>query len=241
MMLQKLLSRLVLLLLTSTSAFAQRKVELKYDRIQFAEQFLNELYPALGPHRLITVQTGFGWVGSTFFYVGITPCSLADRVVSPLNNNAKDAPKDCPAPLQVDASSFFMASIVLGDKKPYLSGYGAGGEFLTAKLEDWHQQIINHPDWSEDDILNALRIMSPRFGPNDKEAFTHTIPVQIIERFSGCQLRTGTAEFVAKRLLPPPDTGMQLGWTVFGEDHHKRGCSADFEPFEGRLLRLSPR
>jgi hypothetical protein len=229
-------------LLACNSASAQQKVELKYDRIQFAEKFLNELYPELGPHRLITVQTGFGWVGSTFFYVGITPCSLADVVISPANNqHAKDLPKHCPAPLQADASSFFMASIVLGDKKPFLRGYGAGGEFLSGKLEAWHQEIIKHPDWAEADMLNALRVMNPRFGPAEKDPFARIIPVQVIEHFSGCRLNLSTAKFEAKRLGKPPDTDMQLGWTVYG---HSRisgsGCIAEFEPFEGRLVRLNP-
>src|ERR1700732_4967655 len=109
---------LLVIVLLSHISIAQQKVELKYDRIQLAEGFLNELYPDLGPHRLITVQTGFGWVGSTFFYVGITPCRLGGGVVSPANNRAKDLPKQCPGPMQADASSFFMGSIVLSHKKP---------------------------------------------------------------------------------------------------------------------------
>lgn len=193
----------ILVLLSGISAIAQQKVELKYDRIQFAEKFLNELYPELGPHRLITVQTGFGWVGSTFFYVGITPCSLADVVISPANDRAKDFPKHCPGPMQADASSFFMASIVLGDKKPFLRGYGAGGEFLSGKLDAWHKKIIEHPEWAEGDMLSALRLMNPRFGPAEKDAFARAVPVQIIERFSGCRLRPSTAEFDAKRVGQP--------------------------------------
>jgi hypothetical protein len=128
---------LAIVSLSHISAIAQQKVELKYDRIQLAERFLNELYPELGPHRLITVQTGFGWVGSTFFYVGITPCRLGSGVPVPGNTLL---PEHCPAPMKADASSFFMASIELGDKKPFLLGYGAGGEFLSGKLDAWHQR-----------------------------------------------------------------------------------------------------
>jgi hypothetical protein len=125
---------LAIVLLSHISAIAQQKVELKYDRIQLAERFLNELYPELGPHRLITVQTGFGWVGSTFFFVGITPCRLGSYVMSPSNNRAKNLSKQCPEPMQADASSFFMASIELGDKKPFLLGYGKG----LANKPPWH-------------------------------------------------------------------------------------------------------
>ena len=233
---------LAIVLLSHISAIAQQKVELKYDRIQLAEEFLNELYPELGPHRLITVQTGFGWVGSTFFYVGITPCRLGSEVVSPPNNRATDLPKQCPGPMQADASSFFMASIVLGYKKPFLRGYGAGGEFLSAKLDAWHKEIIKHPEWAEGDMLNALRLMNPRFGPAEKETVARVVPVEAIERFSGCRLRPSTAKFDAKRVGQPPDTDiLQLGWTVYGNRRKGGGgCIAEFEPFEGRLVRLNP-
>jgi len=237
---QKLLLWLVPISLITLSAFGQRKMTLTYDRIQFAEDFLNAMYPGLGPHRLITVQTGFGWLGSTFFYVGITPCSLANNAVTSLNNRDQGAPKACPAPLQVDASSFFMASIVLYHKKPYLRGFGASGDFLSGRLESLRQEIIRHPAWAEDQMLSALHLMRPRFGPEDKDAFSRTVPVQIIEQFSGCRLNPDSAVLSAKR-SPPPDTIIDLAWTVNGRAGDKRsGCYAEFEPFEGRLLRLSP-
>ena len=144
--------------------------------------------------------------------------------------------------MQADASSFFMASIVLGDKKPFLRGYGAGGEFLSGKLDAWHKKIIEHPEWAEGDMLSALRLMNPRFGPAEKDAFARAVPVQIIERFSGCRLRPDTAKFDAKRVGQPPDTDiLQLGWTVYGNRRKGgEGCIAEFEPFEGRLVRLNP-
>jgi hypothetical protein len=125
---------LAIVLLSHISAIAQQKVELKYDRIQLAEGFRNELYPELGPHRLIN-----GWVGNTFFYVGITPCRLGSDVVSPSKNRAKDLPKQCPGPMQADASSVFMASIELGDMKPFLRGHGAGGRVPKRKSRSMAQ------------------------------------------------------------------------------------------------------
>jgi hypothetical protein len=228
------------ILISTIPTGAQRKVDLKYDRIQFAESFLNAMYPGLGPHHLITLQTGFGWVGSSFFYFGITPCSLADYVPSPPNKYPKDLPKQCPGPMQADASTFFMASIRLDDKKPYLRGYGAEGEFVSGRLEALRQEIIRHPAWAEGEMLNALRLMRPRFGPDDKETFSRTVPVEIIERFSNCRLNVNSAVLIAKR-SPPPDNIIDLEWTVRGRAGDKRSsCSAEFEPFEGRLLRLTP-
>lgn len=230
--------RSFLISLACISASAQETPSLTYDRIQLAESFLNAMYPDLGTPKLITVQTGFALVGSSYFYVGITLCRIGSGIPIPGNTLL---PQHCPAPMQADASSYFMASIELGDKRPYLRGYGAGGKFLDEKLTVWRREIVKHPEWRESEMLQALSPMKPRFGPNNKDVFAHTIPAQAIERFSECRLNPGTAVFIAKRLLPAPDTDMQLGWTVFGEDRHKRGCSADFEPFEGRLLRLSVR
>ena len=236
---QKLLPWLALISLINVSAVGQQKMTLTYDRIQFAEDFLNAMYPGLGPHHLITIQTVFSWIGSSYFYVGITPCHPGSGVPA---GGTPFPPDECSAPpLQADASSFFMASVILSHKKPYLRGFGAGGEFLSGRLEAWSRDIIRHLEWTEDQRLNALRLMKPRFGPDEKEAFIGTIPVQTIERFSGCRLNPDSAVFVAKRLLPRADKQTQLGWTVTGEGGDTRsGCSAEFEPFEGRLLRLSP-
>jgi hypothetical protein len=234
---RRLIRGLALILSISIPSVAQRNFDLKYDRIQLAENFLNALYPELGPHRLITIETEFGWVGSYYFYVGITPCRLGSGV--PAGGYTHRLVESCPGPLQADASSFFMASIRLVTKKPYLRGYGAGGEFLSGRLDAWRKEIIKHPEWSEGDILDDLRRRNPHFGPADKDAFERTIPTDTIEQFSGCRLQPESAAFFAKRLGRPPDTDMQLGWTVNGKDRVKGGgCSAEFEPFEGRLVRL---
>jgi len=64
-------------------------------------------------------------------------------------------------------------------------------------------------------MVNALRLVNPRFGPAEKDAFARAVPVQVIERFSCCRLRRETAKFDAKRVGQPPDTDiLQLGWTV---------------------------
>ena len=77
---QKLLPWLALISLINVSAVGQQKMTLTYDRIQFAEDFLNEMYPGLGPHHLITIQTVFSRIGSSYFYVGITPCHPGNGV-----------------------------------------------------------------------------------------------------------------------------------------------------------------
>jgi hypothetical protein len=143
--------------------------------------------------------------------------------------------------MQVDASGYLMAEIELVRSKPHLRGFGAQGKFVDEKLESLHQDLTKHPDWGEKEILQALADMSPQFGPEHKDAFVKAIPVQIVERFSGCVLSRQSATFFAKRLSLVPDTEMQLGWTVFGtsRDHGRPNCSATFEPFEGKLLTIA--
>jgi hypothetical protein len=90
-------------------------------------------------------------------------------------------------------------------------------------------------------MLQALALMKPKFGPEQREAFMKVIPTQVIERYSGCRLSPESATFLAKRgPSTPPDTAMELGWTVDGTSR-ERGrlhCPATFEPFEGKLLTI---
>jgi hypothetical protein len=215
--------------------------KLNYDRIQVAESFLRDIYPELKPIGLITVQTVFDSVGSSFFYVGLTRCRPGNGGVQGGYPRSKPDPPGCSGPMQSDASSYLLAQVVLGYPEHHLRGFGAGGKFVNEKLEIWHQDIIRHPDWDEKQMLQTLALMNPRFGPENKDAFMKVIPTQIIERYSGCRLSPKSATFLARRgPSTPPDTAMELGWMVDGtsEDLDRLRCSATFEPFEGKLLTI---
>jgi hypothetical protein len=229
-----------MLLSCASSAAQPTNIKLNYDRIQFAESFLSEVYPELKPRGLITVQTFFGYVGADFFYVGLTLCRPGSGVPGGTPRIAFNPP-GCPGPMQADASSYLMAQVELVPANPHLHGFGAAGRYVNEKLETWHQEIVKHPDWEEKDMLQALSNMNPQFGPGHKDMFMRVVPTQVIERFSGCRLSPASATFSAKRLSKPPDTDMQLGWTVSGtsRERGRRNCSATFEPFEGKLLTIS--
>jgi hypothetical protein len=238
----QLRTAVVLVLLGCASTTAQiRKSKVNYDRIQVAESFLKEVYPGLNPDGLlITVQTVFGTIGTSWSYVGLTRCVPGYSGVPGGYPRREPDPTGCSGPMQSDASNYLLAQMEFVYSKPHLRGFGAGGKFVSGKLDTWRQDIIRHPDWDEKHTLQDLALMNPKFGPEDKDAFKKVIPTQIIERFSGCRLSPDSATFFAQRLSTPPDTDMLLGWRVSGtsHEHGRPNCSATFEPFEGKLLTI---
>jgi hypothetical protein len=232
----QLLGTVALVLLTCASTSTQiTNVKLDYDRIQVAENFLREIYPELKPDGLlVTFQTVLGRSGTSWSYVGVTRCIPGFSGV-PVGD-----PPGCDGPMQSDTSSYLMAQVQLVYSKPHLYGFGAGGKFVDEKREILHQAIIEHPEWGEKDMLQALARMGPQYGPDDKEAFVKVIPSNVIERFSGCRLSPDSATLAVKRLSAPPDTDMRIEWIVSGtsDERHRPNCSATFEPFKGRLLTI---
>ena len=57
-----------------------------------------------------------------------------------------------------------------------------------------HHLVASHAEWSNTQIANALKQAGARFGPDDKEAFVKSLPLNKVERFLG-KIKITSVEF----------------------------------------------
>jgi hypothetical protein len=108
--------------------------------------------------------------------------------------------------------------------------------------EALHHLVASHPDWSNAQIANALKQAGAQFGPEDKEAFVNSLPLNKAERFLG-KIKITSVQFE----YPARDqngqfTTLGLSWVVQAAAELPDGThpayTLVFEPFEGKLTDL---
>jgi hypothetical protein len=111
------------------------------------------------------------------------------------------------------------------------------------KLTAFRNLVESHPEWSDEQAISALKQAGARFGPNDKDAFLCTLPLDKMERFLG-HLKVTSVEF--SHLQSGVEHNRTLGrldWSVHAKAQFSDGTSSDyqlvFEPFQGKLTMLS--
>lgn len=206
-----------------------------YDRMLTTERFLVAVYPELLQERgLLTFQTQeFNLTPGWPLYVHLLRCHPGSGVPAGGQHPLR---RPCPGPMQPDATNFLMVSVDSFSSRFPIFRFGAGGDFVDAKLRALRAEIRSHPEWDEKAMLEALRLARPQFGPDSREAFLKKVPKEVIYRFSGCRLDLKKASFGA---FVSGELGMM--WRVPGTSRvrgNKEICSATFEPFEGKLLTI---
>lgn len=214
---------------------------LHYDRMQTVEMFLDAVYPDLAQQKgMLTFQnyefnigTGVGNI-----YVHFLQCRPGSGV--PVSSQRAQF-HPCPAPLLCFPSPYLSASVKLRstDRHP-VAGLGAGGELVLSELGPLREEIRKHGEWSEGQMLEALKRAKPSFGPDHRAEFLKSIPVETLYEFTGCRLDPGTARMWVARLGGPPDVPeIHVEWLVSGKIKNSGDtCTATFEPFHGRLLTI---
>jgi hypothetical protein len=111
------------------------------------------------------------------------------------------------------------------------------------RLETVRQLVQSHPKWSDAQAVNALKKAGARFGPDEKEAFINSLPLDKAEPFLG-RLKITSVEFAhlgSDRI--GSFAAAALDWNVQAESHFPDGTDTtyffSFEPFEGKLIDLS--
>jgi hypothetical protein len=136
-------------------------------------------------------------------------------------------------------SEFLSIRVIFSSPYPIRS-FTATGSFLGSEGKPVRQEIIDHPEWNEEQRINALQRANPRFGPDKKEELLHTVPVVPILQFTGCRLQLDTAVLYAVREESSPDPPIaSFAWRISGTrlgTKHKDRCVARFDPFEGKLV-----
>jgi hypothetical protein len=225
------LAVIFLTLVVGLTPAAQDKTWGSFDRVLLTKNFLDAIYPDLKRTQgLIVLRTGSG----TRDEIDVFPCHPGSGV--------GQAGRDfvhCIGLYPAGPSEFLTTAIGFVDAYPIWQ-FSIGGSFVHAKSVPVEKEIIAHPEWKEEQMIDALRRAHPRFGPDNKQEFLRTVPLDVIFKFTGCRLEMDTVVFHAARQearLDPPIAGVD--WSIAGtrqSGNGKDSCVARFEPFDGKLI-----
>jgi hypothetical protein len=226
------------------SAIGQEKDWGSFDRLLVTQKFLDAIYPDLRhvEGALILHAVEFHAATGQGDQIDVVPCKPGSGIVT--YPAGQVPPPSCGAGGFPSAFSDFMSLSVIFSIKYPIRALGAGGRFLKGKSEPVKRQIAAHPEWDEQQRIEALQRAHPRFGVDDKRELIGGIPVDALFMFTGCKLEVDSATLFASRAEAKPDPpSVEIGWHVSG--HHPDAakdsgdrCSAIFEPFDGRLVQI---
>ncbi len=118
------------------------------------------------------------------------------------------------------------------------------GPFITDRRDRLAKEVDTHPEWTDAQVVAALKAAGAKFGPNDRAAFLRALPLKALEPFIG-RLRVVSARF-GVRYEPSGDepATADLGWLVMTKWHSQDGryeaeYRMNFEPFAGVLTRIT--
>lgn len=116
------------------------------------------------------------------------------------------------------------------------------GDLAHSKQNEMFRNLVEaHPEWPEDQAINALKEAGARYGPAEKQPFIHSLHFEKADKVLG-RLTIKLVQFDG---LSADHVGnfASLLWIVHVEGqlpdgtHHTYGLT--FEPFEGKLTGLS--
>ncbi len=238
----------LILLLSLTASFALQAKDKDwgpFDRLRVMQKFLDAVYPDLKNSRglLILRTEEFHAATGAMDEIDAIQCHPGSGVPggSVPGQPPAASMQHCAGLYPPDPSYFLTVQVWFSTKYPIRS-YSAGGSFTEMRSKSVRKEIIDHPEWNEQQRIEALRQANPRFGPDHKKEFLSTVPVEAIRKFTGCYLQSETAALYAWRSddVPPDPPVAAIAWRISGKSHnasrHHDACSAAFEPFEGRLI-----
>jgi hypothetical protein len=217
-----------------------------YDRLLVTQRFLSAVYPELVNVRGLLILCAQEFhaavkdIGAQS-EIDLLPCHPGSGIYG---GSVPGQPPPSPLPhctglYPSGPSEFLSVSVMFSSTYPIRS-FSVSGSFLGSKGKPVQQEIIEHPEWNEEQRIGALRHASPRFGPDNKAELLRTLPVAPILRFTGCRLQLDTAILYAIREESQPDPPIaRFAWRISGTrlgTEHKDHCMARFDPFEGKLV-----
>jgi len=215
-----------------------------YDRLLVTEKFLNSLYPELKVSGLLILRQEGIHVGmGAMNEIDVISCHTGSGVYGGNVPSAPAPPPHCTGLYPSGASEFLSLEITFSKKYP-IRDFAAGGSFVHSRAMAVSKEISDHPEWSQEQRINALRQANPKFGPKNKQELLRIIPSEAILNFTGCSLQLTTAALSAWRYETPPDPpDAGVAWRISGRylngPKNHNFCSAAFEPFDGRLLSIT--
>lgn len=132
---------------------------------------------------------------------------------------------------------FFVINPSVRPDQTHISGFWANSE-ANDKFE---RNSELHMKWTDAQVAKALEQAGARFGPNQKAAFLHRVPLDALSDAIGIHLTIKSAEFLVMRTVVNDKPRASPTWHVKlqgREDGRTVEYGAFFEPFGGRLTHL---
>jgi hypothetical protein len=130
------------------------------------------------------------------------------------------------------------------DAKGQLDRFEASDSFAlnSGRHADLKGLVQSHPDWKEEQGLQALKEAGTRFGPGEQEAFLKSIPMPVLEAFLG-KIAIQSVKFDT---MLPGDANLPMvtyfQWHVAIEAQRpgeaRKKYVLHFEPFGGKLTEI---
>lgn len=228
---RRILLGLLVLCLLRTPSISLAKEPWK-DPIPIMKEFLLAFYPELeGQHLIMTVSADGPLDVSGSFYT----FSVEVGRTSKTSPQVRLLPPEMREPIHVGLFLFDPA-----DGRVWK--FTTGSELVNAnKNEALRNSVEAHPEWPDEQVVQALKDAGARYGPNDKDAFVQMIPLNKLEKFFG-KLRIKSVEFKLRYPQREEPPLAELYWSVHLDGRGPRGRRATyhltFEPFEGKLTSL---
>ncbi|SRR5579871_1158909 len=231
----------VIFLLTGLDLIAKEKGWGPFDRLAVTQNFIDALYPELKHTQgLIALRTEeFHASTGADEEIDILPCHPGSGVAG----GGQPQFVHCRELYPTGPSGYLNIRVKFSDRYP-IRTVEVHGSFLNPKNKDVEKEIVEHPQWNDQQRMDALRRADPKFGPERKTEFLRTVPIREIGRFLGCQLKPETAVLIVARGedSPPDPTVAFVHWRISGRpldskrSHAHLSCVARFEPFDGNLI-----
>lgn len=191
------------------------------DYVARAMQLLRSLFPALGG------------TDSVIFDHRSLDRQLYPNVINPFTIKLSGSP-DSP----------LWARFTFDFETHDLRDVSISGPFVHDRMDKLKEEVDEHPEWSDEEVVARLKAAGAKFGPDDQEAFLRALPLKKLEPI------TGRLEVVLAGLNIRSDPfdhrkpEALLSWVVHAKCHSADGrYEADsillFEPFEGALWSFS--
>jgi hypothetical protein len=200
--------------------------------LTFVHDFLEVFYPELlnKKYRLTLCSTApadASWRDVAGVFFTFTPAEI-----SPVEKLISSTPQTTDHPIL--SGSFWLPPV---QYERILQFHAYSDVVHEQQLNDLQQVVKSHPNWSENQLIAALKRAGVRFGPRDKEAFASSLHLREAERFLG-RLQIDSIDFESRGSA----VSDELTWTV--RAHARLGDGKDhdyvltFEPFDGKLIRI---
>lgn len=155
--------------------------------------------------------------------------------------------KPLPSTPDVDAQGAihfkqYLSTSFTFDKQGRLKDFNAEGPAVNDGEADKRifEIVTAHPEWTDEQVIAAIKENGTRYGPNDKEEFVKNLPLQKLEPFLG-KLKVESVKFIPS---DGPRTGISAwnDWTVDALAKQKDGTTLKYRMFfdhrDGKLIGL---